>query len=70
MAAWLHGCMAVWLYGWMTVWLCGCMTVRLSVSRRGCLKAKVVYDCRIITLHFSMLQQLGSWILHFVENVK
>lgn len=49
----------------MTVWLSGYQYLEV-----GCLKAKAVYDCRIITLHFSMLQQLGSWILHFMENVK
>ena len=73
MAVWLYGCMAVWLCGGMAAWLCGCMTVWLSgyqYLEGGCLKAKAVYDCRIITLHFSMLQQLGSWILHFVKNVK
>ena len=75
------GCMAVWLYGCMTVWLCGSPALRLcdyvaawlsgyQYLEGGCLKAKAVYDCRIITLHFSMLQQLGSWLLHFAENVK
>ena len=61
----------LWLSGCVTMWLHDRVAVRLSVSRRGgCLKAKTVYDRRIITLHFSMLQPLGSWLLHFVENVK